>query len=52
MFAFIAFVLLLLVAFGVAPEGLSLLYLGLAFWTLHFAVPIILWSYKRRGNQQ
>ena len=40
MLAIFAAVCFLLAAFGVRPDGVDLLLLGLAFWAGHFAVPI------------
>ena len=40
MLALFAAVCLLLAAFGVSPEGLNLVWPGLAFWAAHFAVPV------------
>jgi hypothetical protein len=50
MFALIAAIVFLFAALGVEPESVSLLYVALMFWALHFAFPITLWSYERRRN--
>lgn len=40
MFALIAAIVILLAALGVGLGSVNLLYLGLAFWALHFAFGI------------
>lgn len=44
MFALLAFVLLLLVAFGVDADAVDLFVLGLASWALHFAWDFRPWN--------
>lgn len=40
MLAIFAAVCFLLAAFGVEPDGLNIVWLGLAFWATHTAFPI------------
>ena len=48
MLALIAAILIGLYAFGADPDWVNLLYLGLAFWALHFAFSIALPNWPNR----